>query len=239
MNVTALLTLIFLVSCGEQLLPEEPGQGLRRTEELSVDDKLVSSELNTLRQVCGHLKSKDNFFQGNIINTSAQFEFSTESKNCEDEERISSDVTLEVQQTGTLVTFINLSQEGEFFSDYEGFEQGLIAPFCDKISQTISTIPRFIKSGNRISWVYPLGKNPTYCPDGDDTLCVVIELGEVTSEYSATVDERHSIAISNRNTSRRGMVITRMLESTSNCSEGYRYLFSNLLRNQLSNSSEL
>lgn len=229
MKCAIYLLLIFLAACGEELPPEEPGQGLRRTQELSADDNLVASELSNLRKVCNHLSMKDRYFQGNVINSDQQFDFQTEYKACEDTDKSSGLVSLALQQSGTIIKFVKSSGQADYFSDYEGMEQGLIAPFCERVNQTTGSILRYMETGNKVSWIYPLGTNTTYCPNDTNTLCVVIEEGISSVAASAMITERHSFAIADATYgAKEGMVITRMLESTTDCAESYRYLFSSL-----------
>ena len=223
------LLLILLISCGEELPPKEPGDELRSTQELSTSGNLVFSEINILKQVCNYLRAKDRYFKSNVVNSNQEFDFETQYKDCGSTETITNTVSLSIQQSSNQIKFYKTSGEGQYFTDYEGHEQGLIAPFCEMITQENSSVARYIVNGNKVNWIYPLGTNTTYCPEDINTLCVVVEGGIVTDDDLATITERHSLAIGTRKyKNRQGMIITRILESTDSCDQNNSYLFSKL-----------
>ena len=226
------LLLTFLIGCGEEIPPIEPSEELRRTEQLSANGNLTASEVTTLKQVCNYLRLKDRYFKSNVINTNEQFNFETQYKDCSGSETVSGSISASIQQSGTQIKFYKVSGQGRYFADYEGLDQGMIAPYCDKLDDTTSTIARFMVKGDFVTLIYPLGFNPDYCPEVDNTLCVVVETGVSSDEDLATITERHTLSFANRKfETRQGMIISRILESSENCEET-NSMFSSKLTNE-------
>lgn len=228
-NSLKFLIILILASCGPVELEVTDGQGLRRIEEINSNNRLDNYELEALREVCNHLKVKDNYFQSSVINFNRQFEYLVTKKNCSESSGETNEVTLSLLSVGTNVFFDKVSGTGDFFSNYESNAQGIIAPFCNKLYTTMGSFERFILSGNKISWLYLTAFNQTYCPESNSTYCVIIENGETLNTEQAKVVDRHSMAISKSVGQKiEGMVIGRKYESSVGCDEGYRTIYSKL-----------
>lgn len=228
-NFLQILLLIFLCSCGPVELEVSEGQGLNRTETVNTTNRLENYELASLKEVCNLLKIKHNYFKQNVINFNKQFDYYISKKICSDSEVSKSEVSLQLVSSGTNISFQKVSGDGDFFSEYESREQGIIAPFCQKALTTIGSFERSIVSGNKVSWIYVISNNSTYCPKTIGTFCVIVENGQKLNDQQAVIIERHSMAISKVYGQTQGMIVGRKFETKQSCDDSYRSLYSELI----------
>lgn len=229
-NLIPLLLILLNSSCGPIELEETTGQGLNRIEEINLSNRLESFELNSLRQVCNHLKVKDSYFKSSVINFNKEFNFEVTKKTCLEADEQTNEVLLKLISNGTNISFEKVSGNGDYFSNYESNSQGIIAPFCNKLYSNIGSFERFIIVGNKISWIYLMTYNPTYCPRTNSTYCVVIENGEILNSQQAKIIDRNSMAINNMiGQSTEGMIVGRKYETSQGCESSFRSLYSELV----------
>jgi hypothetical protein len=216
------------MSCGQQEQLEEEN-GLNRFQTIRTDDNLGNKELTMLSDACRLLKSKDTYFRGNVINFNKVFDYKTSTKRCDEQDPTESEISLEVRQTGTNIKFVLASGNGDFFSDYESDQNGMIASFCKQRSTTAGSFNRFQVVGNTVTWLYVMENNTLYCPYNKNTVCLVLEMGQQRTDGKVQITDRHSLAVSKvTNNNLQGMVVGRMHESSSVCNEGFRKVYTEL-----------
>lgn len=241
MHIFLFIFLLFFVACGEEVQPFGQGEGLRVIQEINTKDTLTKDDRKVLKKICGFLSEKDEYFQNKVVNQNKSFEYSSTHKECSEDQSLKDSVSVNVLGSENGISFQHLDGAGKFFSDYQGRNQGLIAPFCDKVLES-SKMPRHIVNGDKVTWIYPVGSSENFCPDQFQTICVMVKIADIVesdsdsdsdSDYivgAGKVREMHYFSIAAD--SKRyidGMLVGRTMESTTSCSEGYYFQYSKLL----------
>lgn len=227
-----ILIALMLVSCGEQVVPQEGIDtriGLTLTAD--PDDTMSAREVTNLSNICNAITDKEFLFEDRI-NTNQTVEQTSQvySRACGQEEfglEGSVTSTLAESSNGDLVFNAPSGSASSYYKNVLMKSSKQLNDLCDDDADVTTETVRYSISGSYGVWVQVLGNREGACgermdgenePDSGTTFCYVVTTAQRSSSDSAyTIRSVELFEVNVEDGTQRGHVVKRSYATSSGC----------------------